>query len=289
MSVVIAATEVRALRERTGAGMMECKRALEESAGNVESAIEWLRKQGMAKAAKKATRTAKEGQISTWSAPDGSAVVLVEVHCETDFVVKTEEFQRFAKEVTELAGTKGLSDPAALLAQSINGTTVEQWQTELTAKIGENIGVSRVVRRAGTTPTHKVAQYIHAGSKIGVLVSFNDPANQLTPTIAKDVAMHVAAMNPQFVRRDQISADVIAREQDIARAQLADQKKPPEIIEKILVGRIAKFYSEVCLLEQIFVKDPQGKQTIAQAIKAVGDQIEVLDAIRVQVGTNEDR
>ncbi len=279
----ISASEVKSLRDRTGAGMMECKRALVESQGNVDAAIEWLRKQGFAKAAKKAERSAKDGGIAVAQSADGRVAALVEIHCETDFVAKTDEFREFARNVAQYVCATPITDVHAVLEHTINGQTVQDRQTTLTAKLGENIGVSRFVRKdAGAG--QKLAYYIHAGDKLATIVVFDDPDNQLTDEAGRDIAMHVAAMNPNYLSSDQVPADVIAKEKEILRAQLDDTNKPAEILEKILTGRLQKFFSEQCLVDQIFVKDPQGKRSVQQALQAIGKNIRLRDMVRLQVG-----
>lgn len=276
-------TLVKDLRDRTGAGMMDCKKALDECGSDIDAAIEWLRKQGIAKAAKKASRTAKEGIVSTCSTADHTLHALVEFNCETDFVVKTDEYQLCATELAALAAASKATDLAAFTAQAFRGETVGAVMTNLTAKIGENIGVSRVTTLVAG-PQEKIGKYIHAGSKIAVLVRFKDPSGKLTDDMAKDIAMHVAAMNPHYIRRSDVSADVVEREKEIIKAQLVDEKKPANILDKIVDGRVSKFYGDVCLEEQVFVKDPQGKQTVAAALKGVSADITITEVVRWQVG-----
>lgn len=279
----ISAGEVKSLRERTGAGMMECKKALVESQGNVDGAIEWLRKQGFAKAAKKAERAAKDGGIAVECSADGRAVAMVEIHCETDFVAKTDEFKTFAQAIATWVCAQPVNDVSDILAHTLDGQTVQDRQTALTAKIGENIGVSRFVRKTASA-SQKLAHYIHAGDKLGTVLLFDDPDHALSDEAARDLAMHVAAMNPAYLSRDQVPADVIAKEKEILRAQMPADKKPAEIREKILDGRLNKFFSEQCLVDQIFVKDPHGKRTVQQVLQGVGANIRLRDMVRMQVG-----
>jgi elongation factor Ts len=285
----IRASEVKALREQTGAGMMECKRALQESAGDVEAAVAWLRKQGLSKAAKKATRSATEGVIAIQTSQDGAVVGMVEVCCETDFVAKNDQFRTFVDAIVSAVATNDMADSAALLATPLaSGEPIEAAQTALTATIGEKIEVGRFVRCTAGSPQQKLATYIHAGDKIGVVVTFDDPANQLTDEAGRDVAMHVAAMNPPYLNREAVPEKTIAQEKDILRSQMGDSKKPPEIVEKILNGRINKFYAEACLTEQVFVKDPQGKRSVTAVLQSVGDQIVLRDMVRFQIGAGSD-
>lgn len=280
----IAATTVKTLREQTGAGMMDCKKALLESAGDLEGAVQWLRKQGIAKAATKAGRTASEGLIIDAGSPDGRLAVLAEVNCETDFVVKTEDFQQFARQVAAVVLTAQPATREALLAVAMGTHTVADAQTAMTAKIGENIQVGRFVSQRCTTPTQKIAKYIHAGSKIAVLVTFEDPAGKLSEAAGKDIAMHVAAMHPSYVRRTEVPATVLEQEKEILRAQMTDTKKPAEIVDKILAGKLEKFFAEYCLEEQVFVKDPSGKQTVGKALQQLNEQIRIVQVSRLQVG-----
>lgn len=280
----VSASTVKALRDQTGAGMMDCKKALAESAGDLESAVDWLRKNGIAKAAKKAGRSASEGIIGAWSSDDGATVTLAEVNCETDFVAKTDDFQDFVSAVAKLAGSSNAADRDALMGSDFDGRSLLDAQTAITATIGENIQVGRFVNVAVDTATQKAAQYMHAGSKIGVTIVFNDPDNALTEDAGRDVAMHVAAMNPQYVRRSDVPEEVVAKEKAVLEGQMAEEKKPAEIVEKIVAGRINKFYSEICLEEQVFVKDAGGKETVGKFLSNVNANISIASATRLQVG-----
>lgn len=274
---------VKELREKTGAGMMDCKAALAEASGNMDAAIEVLRKKGIATAAKKAGRTAADGLVGYSATSDARVAALVEVNCETDFVTKTEDFQGFVTKVSEVvrdANPKNLDD---LMATKMAGSTVNEVQTGLVAKIGENLGVRRFARLE-VKGTQKLASYIHAGSKIGVLVSFNDPAGKLDMNTAREVAMHVAAMHPQYVRRDDIPESVLAKEREIMKAQMADMKKPDEILDKIITGKIGKLYTEICLDDQLFVRDPEGKASVSGWLKKIDGGITIETFVRLQVG-----
>jgi len=274
---------VKNLREKTGAGMMDCKKALFESGGDMDAAYEFLRKKGISTAEKKAVRTAADGLVGHFISDDGKLGVLVEVNCETDFVTKTEDFQKFVKDMTEVVRDAAPADMEGLMASKFGGGTVQEAQTALTAKIGEKLGVRRFSRLAADG-TKKLAQYIHAGSKIGVVVSFDDPNGKLDPTTAREVAMHVAAMNPQYVRRDDVPQDVVAKEKEIMLAQMGDMKKPPEVMEKIVSGKIGKFYTEVCLEDQLYVRDPDGKSTVGVWLKKLDGSIRIDSFVRMQVG-----
>mgnify|MGYP000406762510 CR=1 FL=1 len=248
----ISAAQVKELRERTGAGMMECKKALGETNGDLDTAIEWLRKNGLAKADKKAGRTAAEGMIAMKIAADGKRAVMVEVNSETDFVARREEFQGFANNVAQRVfdATPGSLDELLALPYAAGGkVSINEARQEQVAKIGENIGV----RRFSGMRTDKgvIGGYSH-GLRIGVLVELEGG----TMDLAKDIAMHVAASRPLCVSPADVPADVIAKEKEIYMAQAQDSGKPKEIIEKMVMGRVNKYLKEATLLGQPFVKNP---------------------------------
>lgn len=246
----ITASLVKELRERTGAGMMECKRALVDAAGDIEAAVESMRKAGLAKADKKAGRIAAEGLIGIQATEDGRAAAMVEVNCETDFVAKEDEFRGF---VAQLGATVLEHAPAtldALLEMAVDGgESVETRRRELVAKIGENISVRRSTRVESDAGL--VAAYLHGG-RIGVLVDIEGG----TPEIGKDMAMHVAASKPMCVAENDVPEATLAKEREILVAQAEDSGKPPEIIERMVTGRLKKYLAEITLLGQPFVKDP---------------------------------
>ena len=266
----ITADAVKQLRERTGAGMMECKKALVETAGNLDAAAELMRKQGLAKADKKAARVAAEGTVAI--AREGLDAVLLEVNSETDFVARGDEFQGFARELAQLALARAPADLAALLALPIDGTTVEERRRALVAKIGENLAVRRLVRL--TAPT-ALGAYLH-GTRIGALVSLRGGSEDL----AKDLAMHVAAINPAYLDAAGVPADVLERERAILVEQTKGEKKPPEIIAKMVEGRLRKYLAEITLLGQPFVKDPD--VTVEALLKKAGAT--VVEFRRFEVG-----
>lgn len=243
--MAVTAAMVKELRERTGAGMMECKKALVEANGDMETAVENLRKSGLAKADKKASRVAAEGQIVLSSSDDGKQAVMVEVNCETDFVAKDANFAGFAASVAEAALTADSNDVEALM--NSNGASLENARQTLVAKIGENIQVRRFVQQS---TDGVLGAYIHGG-RIGVLVDLEGGNQEL----ARDIAMHVAALNPAYVSGDDVPADVMQKEKDILVAQAQDSGKPAEIIEKMVEGRLRKHLAEITLLGQPFVKD----------------------------------
>lgn len=246
----ITAALVKEVRERTGAGMMECKRALVDAAGDIDAAIEAMRKAGLAKADKKAGRIAAEGLIGIESSRDGQSGAMVEVNCETDFVAKEDEFRGFVAQVGSIVLEHAPATLDALLEMQLDGgETVETRRRELVAKIGENISVRRYTRVVSTSGL--VAGYLHGG-RIGVLVAVDGG----TPEVGKDLAMHVAASKPICIAEKDVPEAMLAKEREILVAQAADSGKPPEIVERMVTGRLKKFLGEITLLGQPFVKDP---------------------------------
>jgi elongation factor Ts len=261
---------VKELRERTGAGMMECKKALVETNGDLDAAVEELRKSGQAKADKKSSRVAADGRIIV--SKDGSKAVIVEVNSETDFVAKDENFVSFAQGVATAALESGTTDVAALVSQAIDGEkTVEEARTELVTKVGENISV----RRISTIEGGPIGHYTH-GARIGAVVAL-DGGDE---TLARDIAMHVAAINPVCVDETQVPAETLERERRIFSEQAEASGKPPEIIEKMVTGRIAKFLKEITLVGQPFVKDPD--MTVGKLLKDAGAGVTAF--VRFEVG-----
>ncbi len=258
----ITATLVKELRERSGAGMMECKKALIENGGDIEAAIEWLRKQGLAKADKKASRIAAEGRIVV--ATDGARAVMVEINSETDFVAKDENFVAFADSVAQVALAGGATSVESLLAATMPvGGTVEEARQALVAKCGENVQVRRMVAVAGAG---RLATYVHGG-RIGVVVEIEGGNDEL----GRGIAMHVAAMNPAYLSPEQVPAEIVAREKDIALAQVKDSGKPVEVLEKMISGKVRKTLSEMCLTGQPYVIDPN--VTVEEALRKAGAKL----------------
>jgi len=258
----ISASMVMDLRQRTGLGMMECKKALTEASGDPAKAEELLRIRSGAKASKAASRIAAEGVIGVYIAPDARTGAMVEVNCETDFVAKNEDFRAFAADVAALVARENPADPAALATKGLaSGDTVESRRVALVQKIGENIAIRRLARIAAKG---RIASYVHGG-KIGVLVDLTGGPDAL----GKDLAMHVAASKPMAVTADEVPADVVAKERSIAAARAAESGKPANIVEKMVEGAVAKYLAEVTLLAQPFVKG-DGKQTVGQLVKAQG-------------------
>ena len=246
--MAISASVVKELRERTGAGMMDCKKALTANDGDMQKAIDWLREKGIAKAAKKAGRTAADGAVAAYISKDGKTGVLLEVNCETDFTANNENFRALEKKVIEHIAETKPADLDALNDSIIDGKKVSELVTEATATIGEKISIRRFV----TYETEgKLTTYIHMGGKIGVLVDMTGGSDEL----GKDIAMQIAAANPSAVDRAGVDASELEHEKEILRKQALEEGKPEKIVEKMVLGRINKFYKEVCLVEQIFVKD----------------------------------
>lgn len=287
----ITAKMVGDLRAKTGAGMMDCKKALTESAGDMEQAIDLLRKKGLSAAAKKSGRVAAEGMIA--AAGDGRCGALVEVNSETDFVAKNEAFQNFAAGVVAVVLEQKPADVEALKQLDFpgSGRNVAEELTHQIATIGENMNIRRFARLESMSGV--TASYIHGAGKIGVLVQL-DTEQADHPKIAetaKMLAMHVAAASPQYLNRDEVPADVIEREKDIMRAKALESGKPENIIEKIIAGQINKFFGEICLLEQVYVVDTDHKvgQVVEALAKEVGGKITLSAYERFQLGEGIDK
>jgi elongation factor Ts len=271
--MAITVTTVKELRERTGAGMMDCKKALQEADGNVDKAIENMRKSGMAKAAKKAGRIAAEGLLVIKQNEETGQLVIVEINSETDFVTKDDSFKVFCDQVASSVLANQPVDIDGLMGCNIGEQTVEETRQQLVAKIGENTSV----RRFSLIDTAQgiLGSYLH-GVRIGVLVELEGGDEAL----AKDIAMHIAASNPTCIAEEDVPQDVLAKEKEILVAQAEESGKPPEIIEKMIVGRINKFLKEITLLGQPFVKDPD--QTVAKLLESGGATVKSF--IRYEVG-----
>ena len=252
---MITAEQVKSLREKTGAGMMDCKKVLTETDGDMEKAMELLRERGIAKAAKKSDRIAAEGLVYALVSEDKKVGAVVEVNAETDFVAKNQEFRDFVADVAKQIVEKNPADVEALLEQEsivVLGKTVKEVLTDKIATIGENMSIRRFVRyeSAGL-----VGSYIHGDGKIGVLVDMPKGDD----TLAKDICMQIAAARPEYLNETEVPADVLEKEMEILKAQAMNEGKPAEIAEKMVKGRIGKFYSEICLVDQAFVKNPDIK------------------------------
>jgi elongation factor Ts len=271
----VTAETVRQLRERTGAGMMECKKALVETAGNLDAAAELMRKQGLAKADKKATRVAAEGVIAIERAPEGGVAAMVEVNCETDFVAREQDFQHFAAEVARTALKAPPASLEGLLAAHLpSGESIEERRRTLVAKIGEKISVRRFVRQESSGPQ---GTYLH-GTRIGVLVALAGGSAEL----ARDLAMHIAASNPRYISSADVPEAEVAKEREILTEQARQEGKSPEIAAKMVAGRLRKSLAEITLLGQPFVKDPD--RTVEALLKAAGAQVREFQRLEVGAG-----
>lgn len=274
----ITAADVKKLREMTGAGMMDCKKALAEVDGVFDDAVDYLRKRGLAAASKKAGRVAAEGMVVAIA--DGDAGIVLEVNAETDFSSKNETFTSFVNKVAELALREKPADVEALKALDLDGVSVQDALTALIAKVGENMAIRRF--ELAQVPGGTVCAYVHGGGKIGVLIGISGGNSDALQELGRGIAMHVAAVNPQYINREQVSADAVERERAVLSERAAASGKPAEIVDKIVSGQLNKFYSEVCLLEQEFVMDSD--KTVGKAVKAVQGDAEVVAMHRFQLG-----
>lgn len=282
--MAISAKDVNELRKMTGVGMMDCKKALTETDGDVEKAIELLREKGLASQAKKADRVAAEGMVVSKVNADNTIGAVVEVNSETDFVANTDEFKNFVNNVADTIIEKNPADVEALKACTISGgsMTVEEALQELFLKIRENLQIRRFVRLEGI-----LVPYIHGGGKIGVMVKAEAPeATEGVLTAAKDCALQVAAMNPPYLKREDVPADVLDNEKKIILAQMAEDpkmaSKPEQVKEKIAVGKVGKYYSENCLLEQTFVKD--SSMNVQQYVDSIAKGAKIVEFVRYERG-----
>jgi elongation factor Ts len=287
---MITASLVKELREQTGAGMMECKNALKETEGDIPAAIKYLRERGDLKAAKKADRAAKEGVVAAQISEDGKSGILVEVNCETVFVARNENFQAFVDEVASTVAASDAQDLEAALALPKGDQTLEGYIKTKVLELGENLQFRRF-ERLNVSGEGAVASYIHLGGKVGVLIAVNaekaeSASNNAFRDLVKDLTLHIAASAPAGLGREDIPADLVDAEKDIFRKQMEGQNKPADILEKIISGKLGKFYSEHCLLEQGFVKDPDTTiQGLLEAQgKEVGDTLAIDRFVRFQLG-----
>ncbi|MEG0580158.1 MAG: translation elongation factor Ts [Niameybacter sp.] len=284
--MAISAKMVGQLRERTGAGMMDCKKALVQTDGDVEKAIEFLREKGLAAAAKKAGRVAADGLVETYITDDGSRGAVVEINCETDFVGKNEDFINLSKNVAKQAALSSCADVESLLEEKYiadENITVKDAVTALIAKLGENMSLRRFERYE--TPG-VLAQYIHGGGRIAVMVEIDSAKTETASMVAKEIALQVAASNPLFLNRDIVSSDVLDKEREIYRQQALNDGKPEKVVEKMVEGRINKYFKEVCLLEQLWIRDQDF--TIAKLVetksKEQGSDMKVVKYTRFEKG-----
>ncbi len=273
----ITAQDVNKLRTMTGAGMMDCKKALTEAEGDFDKAIEILRKKGQKVSASRSDRDAKEGSVFVKTSDDKKEAVLIALNCETDFVAKNEEFQNLGKLIAETAFTKKSTDKDALLAEKTGELTIHDRITELVGKIGEKIEISSFVYMAGEA----VVPYIHAGSKLGVLVSLKGVNGKDVTDAGKDVGMQIAAMNPVAVDEKSVDKTLIEKEIEIAKAQIIAEGKPENMVDKIAQGKLNKFFKDNTLLPQVFVKD--NSKTVAQYLDSVTKGLTVVEFKRVSI------
>lgn len=270
---MISASMVKELRESTGAGMMDCKKALTEAEGNIERATEILREKGLAAAAKKAGRIASEGLVKTFISEDGKKAAMVEVNCETDFVAANDEFISFVESVAKQASSSNVGTVEELVEEKFindESITLKEALTNLIAKLGENMSIRRFERFS--VENGMINSYIHGNGKIGVLVQLGCANNdESLKEVAKDVAMQVAAANPLFLNRDAVDQESLEKEREIYRVQALNEGKPEKIVEKMVDGRISKYYKENCLVEQVWVKNPD--LTIEKHLKEEGNKI----------------
>ncbi|NWF66163.1 MAG: translation elongation factor Ts [Campylobacterales bacterium] len=284
----ITAQLVKQLREATDAGMLDCKKALEETDGDIDTAIEYLRKKGLSKAAKKADRIASEGSISLEISSDLKSATMTEINSETDFVSKNENFQNFVKNATCHIHATASSTVEELNSTTIDGTTFEEYVQTQIAKIGENIVVRRFAK-VSVDGTGLVSGYVHSNGRVGTMVAIkcdSEATCTALKDVAKDISMHAAAMAPKYLNESQIPADMIEKEAEIAKEQLVKEGKPQNMLEKILPGKIKKFVDENTLVGQKFVKDDKKsvEQVLNDAAKSVGGKAELVDYVRFELG-----
>ncbi|MBW2186176.1 MAG: elongation factor Ts [Deltaproteobacteria bacterium] len=281
----ITASMVAELRGKTGAGMMDCKKALTETDGNIDDAVDFLRKKGLSAAAKKSSRVAAEGSVA--AAGSETVGVIVEVNAETDFVAKNAEFCGFAAGVAQVVVDAAPADMEALQQAAFpnTGRTVAEELTHQISTIGENINIRRFARH--TVSTGVVESYVHGGGKIGVVLELTtEKPNDTVATVARQLAMHVAAAAPQYLCRDEVPADVVAKEKEIMRVKAIESGKPENIVDKIIVGQINKFFGEICLIEQAFVIDPDQKinKVLENLGKEIGAEVTLTGYTRYMLG-----
>ena len=277
----ITAKDVNKLRQATGAGMMDCKKALTEAEGDFDKAIEILRKKGQKVSAKRADREAREGAIFVQSNDAGTEATLVELNCETDFVAKNEDFQQLGEKIVALASSGSPADLAALKGMELDGVSVTEALENAMGKIGEKLDVSKYIR----VKADRVVIYLHPGARIGVAVGFSNVGDKEVGAVGRDVAMQIAAMNPLAVDKDGVPQEIVDKEIEIGKEQARQSGKPEQILEKIAKGKLNKFFKDNTLLNQEFVKDTS--KTVGQYIKeSLGKDVTVESFQRVQLGTN---
>ena len=283
---MISAKVVKELREMTGAGMMECKKALTKTDGDIEKAVEFLREKGLASAAKKAGRVAAEGLVKTYVTEDGKNASIVEVNCETDFVALNEQFVQFTENLAKFVITSSATTVEELLAEKFDGEkTVQETLTNLIATLGENMTVRRF--KKFSVEKGAIQGYVHGGGRIGVIVeAVCDTESPVVTEVAKELCMQVAAANPLFLSEADVDQQSIEKEKEIYRVQALNEGKPEKIVEKMVEGRIKKYYKEVCLLDQPWVKDGDKSisKLVAEKSKEVGSEITIKSFVRFERG-----
>lgn len=280
----ITAQQVKELRDKTGAGMADCKKALVESGGDMESAVDFLRKKGAASAEKRADKDTNEGLVATKIADDGQAASIAQISCETDFVALNDEFVQFADSIASVVFDNEPKDTESLLSAEFNGKKVEDSYNDILAKFSEKIDVSKFEK---VKTDGYIVDYIHSGSKLGVLIEVSSSnINDESRSLVRDIAMQVAAMNPAFVDRSTVTQEILDKEKELYKQQAAEEGKPADIAERIAEGRINKFYKENCLIEQQFVKD--GNITVGDVLKQIsenaGEEVKVNQFVRYSIG-----
>lgn len=277
--------DIKELRERTGAGVLDCKKALEENNGEIDAAVEYLREKGIAAAAKKSGRIAAEGTVNVFIDEDKKNGVIVEINSETDFVAKTDKFKDLIAEISEHLIQSDAQDVESVLEESWfldNNKDVNTIVKEAIANIGENINLRRFEKFSSNG---FLQGYIHMGGKIGVIIDLNAETNEANEMVAKDIAMHVAASAPDYLTRDQVPSDIIEKEKEIYKEQMLNEGKPEHILDQIVEGKIDKFYSQICLVEQEFVRDTD--KTVGQLLEEEG--IEINGFTRYELGEGIER
>jgi elongation factor Ts len=287
---MITASLVNELRKKTSVGMMECKKALTETNGDIDAAVIYLRERGMMKAAAKADREATEGIIAARLSADGKSGILIEVNCETDFVSRNDSYVKFVDRIADTLAASSAKNLEEALAEKIDDLAVEDFVKAKTLELGENIRL-RKFERFDLQDGGAIAQYIHMGGKVGVLLEVGAASGETAAKegfrdLVKDITLHIAAQAPKGLSRDDIAPELVEAEKDIFRVQLANDGKPAEMIEKIILGKLGKFFAESCLLEQAFVKDPEStiKKLVEQAGKDLGDTLVVRRFTRFGLG-----
>lgn len=288
--MAITASQVKELRDKTNAGMMECKGALKETNGDIDAAIKFLRERGSIKAAKKADREAKEGLVTAQLSADGKSGILLELNCETDFVAKNDNFGTFLTSVAEAVAASDAQDLASALQVSLGDLTVEEATKAKVIELGENLQISRFARY-DVSGAGAIASYIHMGGKVGVLLEVScekeeTPSQEAFKDLVKDITLHIAAAAPAGLNREDIPAELVQAEKDLFLKQMEGSGKPADILEKIIEGKLGKFYSEQCLVDQGFVKDPDTtiSALVAAKGKELGDTLSINRFTRFAVG-----